>query len=102
MPTVTLEFDKDNFTPIIKKMSKKAKDNKLFAKPFKDIFNFLNLLLKFTTVNNGNSTTFTSKLFISLNPTDSFRVYSTAFLTLDFESFIIEHKKFLSVLRKKI
>jgi hypothetical protein len=100
MPKINIEFDKDNFTPIIEKMHKKTLDNTLFTKPFKSIFNILNLLVEFTTVDNGNSTAFTRKLFVSLNPTESFRVYSTAFLTLDFESFIVEHNKFLSGLKK--
>lgn len=96
--TVVLEFHEDNFSPIVEQMQERALNEQLFAEPFKSICHALQRFIKLTTFYDNNRAALTRKLFFSFDPTDSFRMYSAAFLTLDFESFIIEHKKFLSSL----
>lgn len=100
MNNVTIKLVKDNLSPILDEIKSKSEVNKSLKQIFQSLFNLSDFLMKITTINIDNSSTSTSELFITLEPTDSFRSFCTAILAGDFDSFFLEHNKFLSEVEK--
>ena len=100
MNKVTIKLVKDNLSPILDEIKIKSEVNKSLKQIFQSLFNISDFFMKIATINIDDSSTSTSEIFIILDPTDSFRSFSTAILAGDYDSFFLEHNKFLSEIEK--
>lgn len=100
MNDIIIKLKKDNLSPILEKMYKKSLKDESLKKILQSLLDISKFFMKIATINIDNSSTSASEIFISLEPTNGFRSFSSTFLTGDFDRLVLEHKEFLSKLEK--
>lgn len=94
---IAVKVRRDGVSPVLKDMGDLAESNASLKKVlqlFLDIPDFFN---KIATVKVDESPTGADELFVALEPTDSFRNFSAAFLAGDINRLTIEHRNLLKI-----
>jgi len=100
MNNITIKIVKDNLSPIFDEIKFKSETNESLKKIFQSLFNHSNFLMKIAAINIDNSSASAGELFVTLEPTDSFRSFSTAIFAGNFDNFFLKHNEFLSEIEK--